>query len=196
MNPPLLFATHNSGKLREVREILGEWIPIRGLDEEGIHLEIPEPHLTLEQNASEKCRGIHEGTGRDCFAEDTGLFVSSLDGDPGVRSARYAGPSCNSRDNIRKLLQELKGCSLRQARFSTVIVLYWKGKEYQFEGSVEGKIAEEPRGEGGFGYDPVFLPDGGEGRTFAQMSTNEKNRFSHRAIAFEHLKQFLLKCPD
>lgn len=188
--PTLIFATHNPHKLTEVRSLLGPEWAVTGLDEAGLHEEIPEPHDTLEANAMEKARTIHKKTGAHCFADDTGLEVSALNGAPGVLSARYAGPAQVAADNIRLLLANLHGQPRREARFRTVIALILDGREYLFEGSCAGHITEKPQGDAGFGYDPVFVPEGGD-RTFAQMTLEEKNRVSHRARAFEKLRAFL-----
>jgi XTP/dITP diphosphohydrolase len=165
-------------------------IKVTGLKEAGINIDIPEPHDTLEKNASEKSSVIYALTGTSCFSEDTGLEVYSLNGEPGVKSARYAGEGRSSSDNIIKLLDKLKGKTDRRARFRTVISLIWKGKEYLFEGICEGAIIEEPRGNKGFGYDPVFVP-AGSSLSFAEMELEEKNLFSHRKKATDELVLFL-----
>jgi XTP/dITP diphosphohydrolase len=186
----LIFATNNRHKAEEVRAVLaGKW-EIQTLQEGGIERDIPEPHNTLEANASEKSRTIFEMTGRDCFSEDTGLEVDALHGEPGVRSARYAGEGRSFQDNIKKLLDRLKGSANRKARFRTVISLILNGVEFQFEGICNGIIIDQPKGDSGFGYDPVFVPDG-DTRTFAEMDLAEKNRFSHRKKAMEKLIRFL-----
>jgi XTP/dITP diphosphohydrolase len=186
----LIFATNNQHKADEVRAVLsGKW-EIQTLKEAGIEKEIPEPHNSLEANASEKSRTIYGLTGRDCFGEDTGLEVDALQGEPGVRSARYAGDGRSFEDNINKLLDRLKGSENRKARFRTVISLLLNGIEYQFEGVCNGTIIEENKGNAGFGYDPVFVPDG-DTRTFAEMELWEKNLFSHRKKAMEKLIGFL-----
>lgn len=188
--PELILATHNPSKARELAILLMGRFRILSLKDMGIELEIPEPHLSLEANAVEKSRTIHRLTGRNCLGEDTGLDVEALGGAPGVFSARYAGPDQNSRNNIQKLLRNLDGISLRTARFRTVISLILETKEYCFEGSCRGRIVRLPRGSGGFGYDPVFQPEGSQ-KTFAQMDTEEKNHFSHRARAARQLLDFL-----
>jgi XTP/dITP diphosphohydrolase len=186
----LIFATNNLHKADEVRAVLaGKW-EIRTLLEAGIEKDIPEPHNTLEANASEKSRTIFEMTGRDCFSEDTGLEVDALHGEPGVKSARYAGEGRSFQENIRKLLDRLKGSANRRARFRTVISLILGGVEFQFEGICNGVITNHPTGDSGFGYDPVFVPDG-DTRTFAEMDLAEKNQFSHRKKAMEKLIRFL-----
>lgn len=185
----LLFATNNRHKIEEIQAAVGEKIKITGLMEAGIHTDIPEPHDTLEKNASEKSSAIYALTGMSCFSEDTGLEVDALGGQPGVRSARYAGTG-SSEDNIRMLLMKLEDEKQRKARFRTVISLIWKGNEHTFEGICEGEISDKPRGTGGFGYDPVFIPSGST-RTFAEMSLEEKNRYSHRKKAADRLVLFL-----
>lgn len=186
----LIFATHNSNKVTEIRSLLGEDFRIISLDEVGLFGDIPEPFNTIEANATEKSSVIFKLTGKDCFSEDTGLEVVSLDGDPGVHSARYAGIQKSASDNINLLLKNMQHVRNRQARFKTVISLFLKGKEFQFEGICEGAVTCEPRGKSGFGYDPVFIPDGSE-KTFAEMDLNEKNQYSHRAKAFKKLVSFL-----
>lgn len=186
----IIFASNNPHKLEEIKAILPKGIEVAGLQEAGINRDIPEPHETLEENATEKSRTIFGLTGLSCFSEDTGLEVGALGGAPGVRSARYAGENADSEKNMEKLLQQLSGISNRKARFRTVISLIWNGKEYYFEGICEGQIAKEKSGAKGFGYDPIFLPDGSQ-KTFAEMDMSEKNRFSHRKKATEKLLHFL-----
>jgi XTP/dITP diphosphohydrolase len=186
----LLFATNNKHKIDEIRAALGDQVRITGLKEAGIDIDIPEPHDTLEKNASEKSSVIYSLTGISCFSEDTGLEVRALNGEPGVRSARYAGDDKSTSDNIIKLLDKLKGKTDRRARFRTVISLVWKGREHLFEGICEGSILEAGRGDWGFGYDPVFVP-AGSNLTFAEMGTTEKNTFSHRKKAVDQLVSFL-----
>ncbi len=182
----LIFASNNSNKVKEIRAVLGDNFSIITLQEAGIHIDIPEPHDTIEANASEKSKVIHQLTGKNCFSEDTGLETEALNGEPGVKSARYAGEHKDFSANIDKLLFNLKGKENRRARFKTVISLIIDGKEFLFEGICNGQIIETPRGSEGFGYDPVFVPDG-EKRTFAEMSLEEKNRFSHRKKAVQKL---------
>jgi XTP/dITP diphosphohydrolase len=186
----LLFATNNLHKLREVREIAGKGFGISGLSDVNISADIPETEETLEGNARQKALFIHEKTGLDCFADDTGLEIDALDGRPGVYSARYAGEGCTFDDNIRKALAELDGKENRKACFRCVFCLIYKGKEYFFEGRINGAILNERRGTGGFGYDPVFLPDGFS-QTFAEMPHHLKNGISHRGIAASKLFRFL-----
>jgi XTP/dITP diphosphohydrolase len=152
--------------------------------------ELPETHETLHENALEKAGFVYQKFQQNCFAEDTGLEVEALNGAPGVYSARYAGEQKNHADNIQLLLKNLQGIENRNARFRTVIALIYNDKEYLFDGIVNGVITIEPKGSMGFGYDPVFIPDG-YNRTFAELSINEKNKISHRASAFSHLKNFL-----
>jgi len=186
----LIFATNNPHKVEEIRVVLkGKW-EILSLKEAGIDIDIPEPHPTLEENASEKSRTIYQLTGKNCFSEDTGLEAEALGGAPGVKSARYAGENKDPGENTVKLLQELNGVSNRKARFRTIISLFINGVEYQFEGICTGTIIEEKRGSMGFGYDPVFVPDG-DTRTFAEMDTVDKTLFSHRKKAMEKLILFL-----
>ena len=191
----LIFATNNLHKIEEIQAVIGSKIKVVTLAEAGIFIDIPEPHATLEQNATEKTMTIYRMTGMDCFSEDTGLEVMALNNQPGVLSARYAGEHKNPTDNIKKLLTELKGTSDRSARFRTVISLCWHGKEYQFEGICSGKISKEPKGTGGFGYDPVFIPSGSK-LTFAEMGLTEKNLFSHRRKAADQLVLFLQTSID
>lgn len=189
----LVFATNNAHKLEEVRAILGENIEVLSLDDIGCHADIPETAETLEGNAALKAEYIYEHYGLDCFADDTGLEVEALDGAPGVYSARYAGgEGHDSEANMKKLLKELEGKDNRRAQFRTAICLIESGKEYLFEGIVKGGIVEEKRGASGFGYDPVFVPEG-YGETFAEMGGEEKNKISHRARAVQQLCAYLNK---
>jgi XTP/dITP diphosphohydrolase len=186
----LIFATNNQHKVDEIRAVLQKGPEIITLKEAGIDIEIPEPYDTLEGNASGKSKTIFEMTGTDCFSEDTGLEVYALKGEPGVKSARYAGDNRSFDANIDKLLVNLAGKTDRKARFRTVISLLLKGKEYLFEGICEGTILAERKGMNGFGYDPVFIPEG-SGKTFAEMDMSEKNQYSHRKKATEKLVAFL-----
>lgn len=186
----LLFATNNLHKLREIRDILGTVCSIKSLEEVGLDIEIPETCDTLEGNASQKAWFIHEKTGMNCFADDTGLEIDALGGRPGVFSARYAGPDCSFDDNIRKVLLEMKDISDRTARFRCVFSLILDGVEHTFEGVVNGRILTERSGTGGFGYDPVFLPDGHR-QSFAEMPPYLKNGISHRGRAATAMEQFL-----
>ena len=187
--PKLLFATNNQHKIEEIQSATGDRIKVIGLKDAGISIDIPEPHDTLEKNASEKSSTIFALTGLSCFGEDTGLEVEALNGEPGVKSARYAGTGL-SEDNINKLLHQLEHQTKRNARFRTVISLIWNGSEHLFSGICEGVIINERKGIGGFGYDPVFMPSGSN-RTFGEMEPEEKNRFSHRKKAADQLVLFL-----
>jgi len=195
----LIFATNNNHKLHEIRSLVSGNFKILSLKDAGIISEIPEDFETLEENASQKSSFIFEKTGKSCFADDTGLEVSALDNRPGVYSARYSRmgdlrfPDLSVHEgNIKKLLHELTGVRNRKARFRTVISLIIKGEEFLFEGIAPGVILEKPTGDQGFGYDPVFRPDGSE-LSFAEMSLLEKNRLSHRAKAMTKLVEFLSK---
>lgn len=186
----LVFATHNQHKTEEAIAIAASSIQIRNLKDIGCTTEIPETADTLSGNALQKARFVYENYHTNCFADDTGLEVEALDGRPGVYSARYAGEHCSYQDNVLKLLDEMKGKSNRKACFKTVIALILDGTEYLFEGRVDGLIIENQRGTAGFGYDPVFLPDGFE-HTFAEMSEEQKNSISHRGRAMLKLMDFL-----
>ena len=188
----IIFATNNQNKVEEVRAVLGSRFNIITLKEAGIDIDIPEPHDTLEANASEKSKTIFEITNKNCFSEDTGLEVVALNGEPGVKSARYAGESRSFDDNIEKLLTKLASADNKTARFRTVISLILDGEEHLFEGICTGTIIAERKGNNGFGYDPVFVPDGSD-RTFAEMDMAGKNKFSHRKKAMEKLINFLNK---
>lgn len=186
----IVFATNNAHKLNEVRQVVGEKFEIVSLRECGIVEDIPENEPTLEGNALAKARYIYERTGFNCFADDTGLEVDALGGEPGVRSARYATDGHDDEANKRLLLERMQGVENRAAQFRTAVALILGGKEYLFEGIVRGEIALEQHGEGGFGYDPLFFPEGGD-LTFAQMSSEEKNAISHRGRAVRKLAEFL-----
>ncbi len=186
----IVFATHNAHKVSEVQAVLGSEYQLVTATEAGITEEIPEAQPTIEGNALQKARYVYEHTGLNCFADDTGLEVEALNGAPGVYSARYAGEHVSYADNNVLLLKNLAGCENRKARFRTVIALIVDGKEYLFEGRVEGTIATEPHGEGGFGYDPLFVPEGSQ-LTFAEMSSEAKNKISHRGRAVAKLVAFL-----
>ena len=188
----LIFATNNQHKVEEIRAFLDNDIEVISLKEAGIDLDIPEPFDTLEENARHKSKTIHDMTGEDCFSEDTGLEVDALNGEPGVKSARYAGAARSFDANIDKLLSNLAGKTDRSAQFRTVICYLTEGKEKMFEGICRGRIIEEKRGIQGFGYDPIFIPEGAD-RTFAEMDLEEKNRYSHRRKAMEKLVVFLTK---
>lgn len=187
----LVFASNNSNKIREINHILGGSFRLLSLTDIGMPEDIPENEPTLEGNALAKARYIYDATHRNVFADDTGLEVDALGGLPGVNSARFAGEKKDSDANIEKLLSMLADTDNRQARFRTLIALILNGKEYLFEGTVNGMILRERRGTEGFGYDPVFVPQG-KSLTFAEMDLEEKNSISHRAKAFEKLREFLL----
>jgi len=187
----IIFATNNQHKLKEIRKITGNHFKVTGLEEIGFKGDIPETGSTIRENASLKSHFIFGRYNVDCFADDTGLEIDALNGKPGVFSARYAGEDGNAEKNIEKVLNELKGIKNRKARFVTVISLIYKEKEYLFEGKVEGKIIDSKRGNEGFGYDPVFIPEGYK-MTFAEMPAALKNKISHRALATKQLLSFLL----
>ena len=186
----IVFATNNQHKLSEVRNILSDDFEIISLNQLGFNDEIPETGETLAENASQKSHFIFERFQVDCFSDDTGLEVEALNGAPGVYSARYAGEKATYEDNVNKLLFEMKGQTNRKAAFKTVISLILDGKEYLFEGKVEGEIVTDKRGVGGFGYDPVFLPEGFN-KTFSEMAPEVKNKISHRGRATAKLVDFL-----
>ena len=186
----LVFATNNQHKLKELQSILGEKIHLLSLNDIGCQEEIPEEQLTLEGNARQKSMYIFEKFGHSCFADDTGLEIDALNGEPGVYSARYAGEEKNSEANMNKVLKKLTNETNRKARFRTVISLIINGAEKQFEGIVDGKILYGKKGGAGFGYDPIFQPDGFS-LTFAEMKLEEKNKISHRGRAVEKLVKYL-----
>ena len=186
----IIFATNNQHKVDEIRSAVPKDFSIITLKEAGIDIDIPEPHDTLQDNAAEKARTIHQLTKTNCFSEDTGLEVFSINNEPGVHSARYAGEEKSFDQNIEKLLLKLRNSNDRKARFRTVICLILDGKEYFFEGICEGEIIKERKGNQGFGYDPIFVPKG-SAKTFAEMSITEKNEFSHRKKATDRLVTFL-----
>lgn len=190
MRRKLVFATNNSHKLEEVKAVVGSSFDILSLKDIGCHEDIEEPGETLQENALIKARYVKDKYGYDCFGDDTGLEVEVLNGAPGVYSARYAGGDHDSKANMKKLLKELDGTTNRKAQFRTVIALILDGKEYLFEGKVKGSIITEERGDAGFGYDPVFQPDGYD-QTFAQLGSEVKNSVSHRALATKALCEFL-----
>lgn len=192
----LVFATHNQHKLIEISAMVSEKFELKSLNDINCFDEIPEEKDTLEGNALDKARFVFEKYGLNCFADDTGLEIEALNGRPGVYSARYAGESKDSQANMNKVLAEMEGISNRKARFRTVIALIIEGNEFLLEGIVNGNIIEHKRGSSGFGYDPIFIPDGYH-CTFAEMDLTEKNKISHRAIAtlklIEFLKDFKIK---
>ena len=188
----IVFATNNPNKLSEIKQLMPEGIDILSLKDIECFDELPETSDTLEDNAAQKAYYVYDNYGHNCFSDDTGLEIEVLDGRPGVYSARYAGPECRAEANIQKILAEMKGEENRDAAFRTIISLVIDGREFQFEGQVEGQIIPEKWGDQGFGYDPIFLPDGYE-ESFAQMTVEEKNIISHRGLAVKKLIQFLQK---
>lgn len=186
----LIFASNNQHKIEELKAFAGNEIEIVSLKEAGIDIDIPEPHDTLEENASEKSLTIYKLTGYNCFSEDTGLEIEALNGEPGVKSARYAGDGRSFKDNIEKVLNKLANEHNKNARFRAVISLIIDGNETRFEGICSGKIIDNPKGTEGFGYDPIFIPDGSK-RSFAEMPILEKNQFNHRTKAAAKLVAFL-----
>ena len=189
----LVFATNNAHKLEEIRAILGDKVEILSLNDINCHADIQETADTLQGNAALKAQYIYENYGLDCFADDTGLEVEALNGAPGIYSARYAGgEGHDSEANMKKLLSEMQDKENRKARFRTVICLIEGGEEHFFEGIVNGSIIRERKGGAGFGYDPVFMPDG-YSETFAEMGNDEKNKISHRARAVQKLCEYLNK---
>ena len=188
----IVFATNNLNKLAEIRQLMPEGIEVLSLKDINCLEELPENSDSLEDNSAQKAFYVFDNYGYNCFADDTGLEIDALDGRPGVYSARYAGPECKAEDNIQKILGEMEGEENRDAVFRTIICLVINGKEFQFEGEVQGQIIPGKWGEKGFGYDPIFLADGHE-KSFAQMSMQEKGNISHRGIAVKKLIQFLQK---
>lgn len=186
----LIFATNNNNKIAEIQSLVGPDFNIIDMKSAGIDMDIPEPHYTLNENAFEKANTIFKITATNCFSEDTGLEIEALNGAPGVKSARYAGEDRNFQANIDKVLIELKNIENRAAQFRTVICLIWENQTYYFEGICKGQISTTMQGEKGFGYDPIFIPEGAE-KSFAQMSMEEKNKFSHRQKAVTQLFEFL-----
>jgi XTP/dITP diphosphohydrolase len=186
----LIFASNNAHKLGEIRNLLDNIIEIQSLKDINLEGDIPETSNTLEGNATQKAEWIYSRIGQDCFADDTGLEVEALDGAPGVYSARYAGEGCSFANNVNKLLKALEGQTNRKARFRTVICLIENGKKNYFEGIVNGTIVEKGSGNMGFGYDPIFVPDG-YNISFAEMPLNEKNKISHRGLATQKLVEYL-----
>lgn len=188
----LIFATHNENKVKEVAAVLNHRFEIRSLSQLGITTEIEEPYETIKENAIEKARVVEQLTGLNCFAEDTGLEVTALHGEPGVKSARYAGENRDFDANIDKLLSKLHDVKDRSARFITIVCLRRNGEQFIFEGECKGTIIAQRRGSGGFGYDSIFVPEG-DAKTFAEMDLDEKNQYSHRRKAIEKLVAFLEK---
>jgi XTP/dITP diphosphohydrolase len=188
----LIFATNNRNKVAEIQSLVGNDFEIIPLKEAGIDIDIPEPHDQLEANAAEKARVIFSMTNQNCFSEDTGLEIAALKGEPGVKSARYAGEDRDFQANIDLVLSKMVGMEDRTAQFRTVICLIWEQKEYYFEGICKGKILTAMQGEKGFGYDPIFVPDDAT-KSFASMTMEEKNKYSHRQKAVTQLFNFLGK---
>ena len=186
----LIIASQNQNKLVEFKKILGDKINLFSLSDIGLNQEIPENEKTIKKNAMFKAKFVNTQTGKNVFADDTGLEIDSLNGEPGVYSARYSGVDRNSDKNIELVLRKLKNKANRNSRFKTIISLIIDGKSFNFEGVVEGKITEEKRGSNGFGYDPIFQPNG-YSSTFGEMSLKEKNKISHRSIAINKMVQYL-----
>lgn len=186
----LVFATNNQHKLKEIQQLLGESITILSLGDIGCYDDIPETGDTLEENALQKSEYIYKRYNKNCFADDTGLEIDALNGEPGVYSARYAGIEKDAEANMQKVLTELQGKPSRDANFRTVISLIINGEEFQFEGQVDGCILQQKSGVDGFGYDPIFKPNG-YAQSFAEMPLNEKNKISHRGRAVAKLIEFL-----
>ena len=186
----LIFATNNRNKVAEIQSLVGNNFEIIPLKEAGIEIEIPEPHDQLEANALEKAMTIFNLTQQNCFSEDTGLEIAALGGAPGVKSARYAGEDSHPQENINLVLNNMTGIENRAAQIRTVICLIWKNQTYYFEGICKGQILTAMQGENGFGYDPIFVPDGAS-KSFANMTMAEKNQFSHRKKAVAQLFEFL-----
>lgn len=187
----IIFATNNANKVKEIKAVTGNLLTVLSLADAGIDIDIPEPHDTLEANASEKSRVIHTLTKKNCFSEDTGLEIVALNGEPGVKSARYAGDERNFQANINLVLHNLLTKENKTAQFRTVISLIWNEQEYLFEGICKGQIISEQKGLEGFGYDAIFVPEGAN-KSFAEMSMDEKNQYSHRKKAMSKLLEFLL----
>jgi XTP/dITP diphosphohydrolase len=188
--PTIIFATNNEHKIKEIQSLVGNDFTIITLEQAGIDIDIPEPHDTLQENAYEKAITIENITKQNCFSEDTGLEIEALNGEPGVKSARYAGGDRNFQANIDKVLEKLNGITNRKAQFRTVICLLWNKEVFYFEGICKGTIAENMHGGEGFGYDPIFIPEGSS-KSFAEMTMEEKNKFSHRQKAVTQLFTFL-----
>jgi XTP/dITP diphosphohydrolase len=189
MSPLLVFATHNAHKLEEVQAMMGDGFLLKSLTDIGFDVDIAETGSTFQANAQLKSKAIFDRFGFNCFADDSGLVVDALNGEPGIYSARYSG-SRDPKTNLELVLQKMEGQQQRSARFVSVISLIWEGEHYFFEGRVEGGIIEKATGLAGFGYDPIFIPDGYD-LTFAEMEAAEKNRISHRALAMQQMLDFL-----
>jgi XTP/dITP diphosphohydrolase len=191
----IVFVTNNPNKLKEIKAFMPQGIDIISLEEVGCYEDIPETGDKLKDNALEKARYLKNYYGFDCFADDSGLEIETLNGAPGVYSARYAGPERNSQANMDKVLKELEGHFNRKAKFRTSIALILNGKEYLFEGIVDGNISLEKNGNEGFGYDPIFYPENSD-RSFGQMHIEEKGRISHRGRAVKKLVDFITSLPE
>ncbi len=187
----IIFATNNQHKLKEIQHLLGDRFKLLSLSDVNIYEDIPEDYFTLEENALQKARIVYNKTGKNCFADDTGLEIDALNGEPGVWSARYAGDSKDSEENMQKVIGLMKNISKRKAQFRTVIALIYQDKEYLFEGIVKGDILTNKKGKEGFGYDPIFKPEGFN-QSFAEMNVGLKNEISHRAKATSKLINFLI----
>ncbi len=186
----IVFATNNKNKLHEIQQLLKDSVDILSLSDIGFFDDIEETEKTLEGNALLKAHAIYDKFGYDVFSDDTGLEITALNGEPGVYSARYAGENCNAEDNMEKVLLKLNGVENRNARFRTIVALILNGKEYLFEGIVNGTMTKEKQGEEGFGYDPIFQPEDYD-KTFAQLPLSIKNKISHRGLAVQKLVTFL-----
>ncbi len=186
----MIFATNNQNKVKEISSLVGDKFQILSLKDAGIDIDIPEPYDTIQENAWTKAKTIYDMTGLNCFSEDTGFFVSCLNGKPGVKAARYAGEHCSYMDNLNKLLLETKNQTDRRANFKTVVCLYMNGRPYYFEGNCAGHILTEMRPGTVFGYDPVFVPESYD-ITFSEMTLEEKNAISHRATAMKRMLNFI-----
>ncbi len=186
----LVFATNNKHKLEEIKDILRDKFRVSGLKECGIDEDIEETGVTLQENALIKARFVHDTLNENCFSDDTGLEIEALGGKPGVYSARYAGEPSDAKKNVELILEQMKGEENRKAQFRTIIVLIYRGEEYYFEGIIRGEIAKVCSGDNGFGYDPIFVPEGYD-KSFAELSMDVKNKISHRALATEKLLEFL-----
>lgn len=186
----LIFATHNAHKSEEVKSIIANHFKVVNLSDINFYEDIPETGNTFKENALQKAQYLHDKLGCNCFADDSGLSVDALGGEPGVFSARYAGEPSDMQRNIEKLLANIKDKENRKAQFTTVIAVILDGNTHFFEGVIHGTIIDTPRGDGGFGYDPIFVPDGYQ-ETFAELSSDEKNKISHRAIAMQKFKEFI-----
>jgi XTP/dITP diphosphohydrolase len=190
MKEKICFATNNANKVREIQQLLGNEFEVVGLADIGCHEELAETQPTIEGNSLQKAEYVWQNYQVNCFADDTGLEVHALNNEPGVYSARYAGPQRNDADNMALLLRNLEGKENRNAHFKTIITLFRNGQQFQFEGIAPGHIGLAPQGMQGFGYDPLFIPQG-HSRTFAEMNAQEKNAISHRGIAVRKLIEFL-----